>query len=90
MTPEEKQLIEQRQYGLTIAQVAQLVANHDGCAIEYSANTAKIAAQRLASIVASHNFSPAAVAELDGLRVYLNRIQLALNELDNIETREAS
>ena len=32
MTPEEKQLIEQRQYGVTIAQVAQLVANHDGCA----------------------------------------------------------
>lgn len=90
MTPEEKQLIEQRQYGLTIAQVAQLVANHDGCAIEYSANTAKIAAQRLAGIVANHNLGPAAVRDLDALRVYLNRIQLALDELDNIQTREAS
>lgn len=85
MTPEEKQHIEQRTYGITIAQVAQLVANRQGDAAAYAASTAKIAVQRLAQAAATEQFTAKQLAALEGIRIYLNRINLALTELDGIE-----
>ena len=85
MTAEEKQHIEQRTYGITIAQVAQLVANHQGDAPEYATNTAKIACNRLANAVAQHQFTGPQLMALDEIRIYLNRIQLALTELDGFD-----
>ena len=85
MTPEEKQHIEQRSFGITIAQVAQLVANRDGDASAFATNTAKIANNTLAKCVASNRLPAAAIQELEAVRIYLNRIQLALTHLDGVD-----
>jgi len=85
MTPEEKQHIEQRTYGITIAQVAQLVAQRNGDCSAYAASTAKIALNRLAATVARQRFTADQIQELEAIRIYLNRIRLALTDLDAIE-----
>jgi hypothetical protein len=85
MTGEEQQHIEQRKFGITVAQVAQLVANHDGQADEYAANTARLAANRLALIVARERFTAQQLEQLEAIRIYLNRINLALTELDGCD-----
>lgn len=85
MTAEEKQHIEQRKYGITVAQVAQLVANHQGDAAQYATNTARIACDRLALAAARHGFNAQQLTALDDIRIYLNRIQLALTELDGYD-----
>ena len=82
MTPEERQHIDQRTYGITIAQVAQLVAYRHGDAAEFAVNTAKIAANSLATAAATQGFNAKQLEALEAVRIYLNRIQLALTELD--------
>lgn len=91
MTPEEKQHIEQRTYGITIAQVAQLVAHRQGDAAAFAVNTARIAANSLATAAATQGFNAKQLEALEAVRIYLNRIQLALTELDGHTepTREA-
>ena len=85
MTAEERQHIEQRTYGITIAQVAQLVANRQGDAAAFAVNTAKIAANKLATAAATQSFNAQQLEALDAVRIYLNRIQLALTELDGFD-----
>jgi len=77
MTPQEKQHIENRSYGITIAQVAQCIDNHGGDYLEYSASIARCATNRLAMLTAAGTFTPAQIEHLEALRVLLNRITLA-------------
>lgn len=85
MNAEEKQHIEQRTYGITIAQVAQLIANRQGDAGAFAANTARIAAGHLATTVAKHRFTAQQIQDLEAVRIFLNRIHLALNDLDGFD-----
>ena len=77
MTPEEKQHIEQRSYGITIAQVAQCIKNHGGDHLEYSGSIARAATNRLAMLTAAGKFTPDQTEHIEALRVLLNRITLA-------------
>lgn len=77
MTPEEKQHIEQRSYGITIAQVAQCIENHGGDHLDYAGSIARCATNRLAMLTAAGKFTPDQTEHLEALRVLLNRITLA-------------
>ena len=90
MTPEERQHIEQRSYGITIAQVAQCIDYHGGDYLEYSASIARSATNRLAMLTAAGKFTPDQMEHLEALRVLLNRISLAeqlQNQANIIEQR---
>ena len=77
MTPEEKQHIEQRAYGITIAQVAQCIDNHGGDYLDYAGSIARAATNRLAMLTAAGKFTPDQLEHIEALRVLLNRITLA-------------
>lgn len=77
MTPEEKQHIEQRSYGITIAQVASCIQNHGGDHLEYAGSIARAATNRLAILTAAREFTPDQLEHIEALRVLLNRITLA-------------
>lgn len=90
MTPEEKQHIEQRSYGITIAQVAQCIDYHGGDYLEYAGSISRAATNRLAMLTAAGAFTPAQIEHLEALRVLLNRITLAeqlQNQANIIEQR---
>ena len=53
MTPEEKQHIEQRSYGITIAQVAQCIDYHGGDYLEYAGSISRAATNRLQMLTAA-------------------------------------
>lgn len=93
MTPEEKQHIEQRSYGITIAQVAQCIDYHGGDYLEYAGSISRAATNRLQMLTAAGTFTPAQIEHLEALRVLLNRITLAeqLQQQANIiERREVA
>ncbi len=93
MTPEEKQHIEKRSYGITIAQVAQCIDYHGGDYLEYAGSISRAAINRLAMLTAAGAFTPAQIEHLEALRVLLNRITLAeqLQQQANIiEQQEAA
>ena len=93
MTPQEKQHIEHRSYGITIAQVAQCIDNHGGDYLEYSASIARCATNRLAMLTAAAKFTPDQMEHLEALRVLLNRISLAeqlQTQANIIERQEAA
>lgn len=77
MTPQEKQHIEQRSFGITVAQVAQCIRHRDNDHLAYTASIAKIATNRLAMLAATGTFCHEQLNELEALRVLLNRITLA-------------
>ena len=77
MTPEIKQIQEQRAYGITIAQVAQCIENHGGDYLDYAGSIARCATNRLAMLAAAGKFTPDQMEHLEALRVLLNRITLA-------------
>lgn len=82
MTPEEKQHIEQRAYGITIAQVSQCINNHGGDYLDYAGSIARAATNRLAMLTAAGKFTPDQLEHIEALRVLLNRVTLA-KELEN-------
>jgi len=77
MTPEIKQIQEQRSYGITIAQVASCIDNHGGDYLDYAGSIARAATNRLAMLTAAGKFTPDQTEHLEALRVLLNRITLA-------------
>ena len=85
MTPEEKQHIEQRSYGITIAQVAQCIDYHGGDYLEYAGSISRAATNRLTMLTAAGAFTPDQMEHLEALRVLLNRITLA-EQLQNQAT----
>ena len=90
MTPEEKQHIEQRAYGITIAQVASCIQNHGGDYLEYSGSIARAATNRLAMLTAAGKFTPDQFEHIEALRVLLNRISLAKELEDQAGLIEAA
>ena len=77
MTPQEKQIAEQRSYGITVAQVAQCIRHRGNDHLAYTASIAKIATNRLAMLAGTGTFTHEQLNELEALRVLLNRITLA-------------
>ena len=77
MTPQEKQFIEQRSYGITIAQVASCIENHGGDYLDYAGSIARAATNRLAMLTAAGKFEGSQLEHMEALRVLLNRITLA-------------
>ena len=77
MTPEEKQHIKQRAYGIPIAPVSQCVNDRGGDYLDYAGSIARAATNRLAMLTAAGKFTPDQTEHLEALRVLLNRITLA-------------
>ena len=77
MTPQEKQILEQQSYGITIAQVASCIQNHGGDHLDYAGSIARCATNRLAMLTAAGKFTPDQLEHIEALRVLLNRITLA-------------
>jgi hypothetical protein len=77
MTPQEKQMLEQQAYGITIAQVASCIQNHGGDHLDYAGSIARCATNRLAMLTAAGKFTPDQLGHIEALRVLINRITLA-------------
>lgn len=80
MNAAQKQIIEQRKYGITAAQVAQCANNHPH-KLDYACSVTRHALNRLATFTAGGEFTHEQLKQLDAIRVLLNRIPYAA-ELD--------